>query len=260
MSEISVAFLGSHPLGERCLELLADHESVSVKLVVTYRPDEPRWWEGNLFESASEKGHNVVPISDEDELLSLNIDYLVSVYYPNILGEEILSHPSEAALNLHQAELPRYRGSNVFTHSILNARSDDYWKHGTTLHVMTEEVDAGDIIDRRFVDIEETDTAWSLYQKTETESVALFKSHIPDMVNRRIDELRTPQSKFEGPRYFHQKSSVYELKDLPRSMVAEGGTSLYDRIRALDFPPHEPAFTKIQGEKIYLTLSGYQES
>mgnify|MGYP000212273358 CR=1 FL=1 len=259
MSKISVAFLGSHPLGEKCLEQLAKHKDISIDIVVTYPPDEDNWWEGSLYETASNLDHNVVSIAEEKQVLDYEIDYLLSVYYPNILGSKLLEHPRELSLNLHQAELPRYRGSNVFTHSILNARDDDYWKHGTTLHIMAEDVDAGDVIDRRFAKIDESDTAWSLYQKVRNKSIKLFQDNLPKIVNKEIEEMRTPQSEFDGPRYFYQKTSINGLKVIPLNEVKKDGVEVYDRIRALDFPPHEPAHTRIQGEKVYLTLNGYQE-
>lgn len=259
MSKVSVAFLGSHPLGEKCLEQLTNHRDISVEIVVTYPPDDDNWWDGNLYKTASNLGHNVVPIKEEKKVLNYEIDYLLSVYYPNILGGELLAHPRVLPLNLHQAELPRYRGSNVFTHSILNARDDNYWKHGTTLHIMAEEVDAGDIIDRRFADINESDTAWSLYQKVREKSVELFQDNLPKLVNREIEQMRTSQSEFDGPRYFYRKSSINGMKEIPLDKVQKGDVEVYDRIRALDFPPHEPAYTRIQDEKVYLTLNGYSE-
>lgn len=255
--KISIAFLGSHPLGERCLELVTEHEDISVEIVVTYPPDEDNWWEGNLFRTASDLGHKVVPISEEDAVLDHEIDYLLSVYYPNILDKKFLNHPRELSLNLHQAELPRYRGSNVFTHSILNAREDNHWKHGTTLHVMTPEVDAGDIIDRRFAEIDKTDTARSLYQKVREESIQLFKENLSILINKEIGEDRTPQSEFDGPRYFYRKSSIDGLKEIPIGKLQENDENVYDRIRALDFPPHEPAYTRLSDQKIYLTFHGY---
>lgn len=258
-SDISVAFFGSHPLGERCLELITEHQKISVELVVTYPPDEDNWWDGNLYETAHDLGHDVVSISKEESVSNYEVDYLLSVYYPNILGQELLDHPDEASLNLHQAELPRYRGSNVFTHSILNARDDDYWKHGTTFHVMAKDVDAGDIIDRRFVEIDETDTARTLYEKVRDKSVELFEDILPKLVNRNIEKHRTPQSKFDGPRYFYHKSSIDGMKEIPVEEIENGTVDVYDRIRSLDFPPHEPAYTWIQDKKIYLTLSGYRE-
>jgi methionyl-tRNA formyltransferase len=258
MSKISVAFFGSHPLGEWCLSYLTDHDDVSVELVVTYPDDEQNWWDGDLHETATELDHTVVPLEQVREVLEYDINYLISVYYPNILDAELLAHPTENAVNLHQAELPRYRGSNVFTHSILNAREDDYWKHGTTFHVMAESVDAGDIIDRKFVEITEDDTAWSLYQKVREASKRLFEESLPVLLEREVGEVRTEQQEFDGPRYFYKKSSIDGLKEIDLRTVRSDNVEVYDRIRALDFPPHEPAYTEIGGNRIYLTKDGYQ--
>jgi len=255
----SVAFFGSHPLGERCLEYLTESNSISVELVVTYSKEKDNWWDGCLYDTAVDLDHTVVPLSEERSVLEYDIDYLISVYYPNILDGEILEHPNKYPLNLHQAELPRYRGSNVFTHSILNARSDNHWKHGTTFHIMDEQVDSGDIIDRRFATISHTDTAWSLYQKVRKQSVELFQESVQYIVNDNIDDLKTPQSDFDGPRYFYPKSSLDGLKQISFDELDPNNVEVYDRIRALDFPPHEPAHTTIQSKKVYLTLTGYQE-
>lgn len=261
MNETSVALFATHPLGEQCLEYVVEHEEITVELVVTYPPDADTWWNGNVYETAREHDLTVVPIREEKKVLDHDIDYLISIYYPNILSKELLDHPTKTSLNLHQAELPRFRGSNVFTHAILNARDDDYWKYGTTFHIMTKKVDSGPIIDRRFVSIEETDTARSLYEKIRPESAILFKNHLSHLVDRTITELATPQSEFEGPRYYYPKSSIDELDEISLEDLKTDSVEMYDRIRALDFPPHEPAHAIINNKKVYLTLDyrGYNE-
>lgn len=257
----SIAFFGSHPLGEACLERLADADELSTDLVVTYPRDHDAWWDGSVHERGLELGYPVTTIDEEERVLDQDIDYLISVYYPNILGAELLDHPNEGALNLHQAELPRYRGSNVFSHSIMNARADDHWRHGTTLHVMEPEVDSGAIVDRRFVPITESDTARSLYERTRTASVHLFEEMLPAIATNHVMEMATPQSEYDGERYFHTKDSLNELKEIPLDEFLGADTrtelAIYDRIRALDFPPHEPAWTYLDGRKVYLTASEY---
>jgi methionyl-tRNA formyltransferase len=255
-----VAFFGSHPLGERCLELLDAHPDLGVAVVVTYPRGYDAWWEGSVHERALELGYDVRTRDEADSVLDVPVDYLLSVYYPDILGEALLDHPDELPLNLHQAELPRYRGSNVFSHSIMNARADDHWQHGTTLHVMAPDVDAGDVIDRAFAEIRERDTARSLYERVRERSVELFERWLPALADRSVADHRTPQSAFDGERYFYAKSSLDGLKEIPAEALAdpERETELYDRVRALDFPPHEPAWTRLAGEKVYLTTEGYE--
>lgn len=250
---VTVAHLGSRPLSLDCLRIMHQHPDLSVKAVVTYPEDHEGWWDGSLNTLASELGYPVIP---EAELLEYELDYLISTLYFNILDTEILDHPSQGGLNLHQAELPRYRGSNTFSHAIMNARDDDHWQYGTTFHFMSPEVDEGDIISRKFVDITETDTAWSLYQKTERASVALFEELLPAIVSGEIQEMRTPQEQIDGKRYFFSKSSLDGEKHIPMEAFVDSDTELrvYDKIRALHFPPFEPAFTTIDGRKIYLTV------
>lgn len=256
----AVAFLGSHDLGVDCLDELAETSEIEIEVVVTYPPNEDSWWDGSVYERASALGYPVLTIDEERELLTYDVDYLLSVYYPNILGEEFLTHPNELALNLHQAELPRYRGSNVFSHSIMNAREDDYWRHGTTLHVMAEQVDAGDIVDRAFVEITEDDTARTLYEKVEDASLELFEEVLPAIVSGEVHDMRTPQEEFDGKRYFYTKDSLDGEKRIPLDHLTDASDRLavYDTIRALDFPPFEPAYTDLGGKRIYLTKTSYE--
>jgi methionyl-tRNA formyltransferase len=256
----SVAFMGSHPLGERCLEELTSHDAFDVRLVVTYGPDEDTWWDGCLYNRAERLGHRVVTRSSQRQVLEHDVDYLVSVYYLDILDVELLDHPNIAPLNLHQAELPRYRGSNVFAHAIMNARDDDHWTYGTTLHVMAPEVDAGDIVARRFVPIEETDTARTLYDRVTDASVELFREQLTTLRDGAIHRVATPQSAYSGERYFYTKESLDGKKAIPAErLVDDEATQLavYDKIRALDFPPFEPAYTELGGRRLYLTATNY---
>jgi methionyl-tRNA formyltransferase len=246
---VSVTFLGSHPLGEACLERLVRHEAVSVELVVTYPRDHDGWWDGSVHERALEHGLRVEPIANEHRITEYDVDYLFSVYYPNVLGPDLLEHPARCALNLHQAELPRYRGSNVFSHSIMNAREDDHWRHGTTLHVMAEAVDEGDVVARKFVPITEDDTAGDLYERTRRASIALFEEQLPAIVAGEVREMARPQADVDGERYFYAKDSLEGLKAIDGAQLGTDDPAteraVYDRIRALDFPPHEPAWTRL---------------
>lgn len=255
---VSVAFMGSHGLGADCLARLRDHAGFDVEVVVTYPPEHDGWWEGSVHTVAEDADYEISPLSDERDVLSYDVDYLLSVYYPNVLGEELLEHPAVLPLNLHQAELPRYRGSNVFSHAIMNAREDDHWRYGTTLHVMAPRVDAGDVVDRRFVEITETDTARSLYERTREASLELFEANLPNLLDGTVVDMATQQDAYGGERYFYAKDSLDGEKHVGREELAADDPAVYDRIRALDFPPFEPAYTELRGERVYLTCSDYE--
>jgi len=254
---VSVALFGSRPLSRSCLELLHEEPEISVEAIVTYPEGHDGWWDGSLRSKAEEYGY---PVVEEDEILEYELDYIISVLYYDILDAALLEHPTYGGLNLHQAELPRYRGSNTFSHAIMNARGDDYWKYGTTLHFMSEEVDEGDIVARKFVDITEEDTSKSLYKKAEQASVELFEEQLPNIISGKVQSMRTPQSEFDGQTYFYNKTSLDGEKEIPvEQLIDDDALSVYDKIRALDFPPFEPAYTKIEGQKVYLTKTSYED-
>ncbi|CAM2884348.1 methionyl-tRNA formyltransferase [Halobacterium salinarum] len=254
---VSVALFGSRPLSRSCLELLHEESEISVEAVVTHPEGHDGWWDGALRSKAEEYGY---PVIEENEVFECELDYIISVLYYEILDAELLEHPKQGGLNLHQAELPRYRGSNTFSHAIMNARDDDYWKYGTTLHFMSEEVDEGDIVARKFVDITEEDTSKSLYKKAEQASIELFEEQLPNIISGEVQSMRTPQSEFDEKTYFYNKTSLDGEKWIPlEQLVNDGSLEVYDMIRALDFPPFEPAYTKIDGKKVYLTKTSYED-
>lgn len=250
-----IVLLGSRPLSRRVLHLLHDDAAVEVPAVVTLGPDADRWWDGSLWEVADDLGYDRISVQREQQVLEMDTDWLLSVQYPNILDARMLEHPERGALNLHQAELPRYRGSNVFNHVILNARDDDHWRHGTTVHFMTESVDAGDIVDRRFVEITEADTARSLYERTEAASLELLEDLLPAIISGEVEAMRTPQATFDGPRYHYRSEDIESEKEIHVEQLRDPDRELdvYDRIRAFDFPPFEPAYTFLGDHKIHLT-------
>jgi methionyl-tRNA formyltransferase len=251
-----VIHLGSRPLSQRCFRILHNEEGINIKGVVTHPPDYEGWWDGSLYNIASNLGYNII---NESDILDSEIDYIISTLYYNILDEQLLEHPKYGGINLHQAELPRYRGSHSFSHAILNAREDDYWKYGTTLHFMNEEVDKGPIVDRSFVEIKKSDTAKSLYEKVEEKSVDMFKKNLRFIKNKEINKMATPQSEYSGPVYYYTSEELKELKEIPVSWFGDNESEMRirDRVRAVEFPPFEPAYVKMNGSKVYLTSQEY---
>jgi methionyl-tRNA formyltransferase len=227
---------------------------VEVVGVVTYESIEGKWWTSSLREKAREFGYDLV---NESDIFQYDLDYIISTLYFKKLPPSVLDHPRKGCINLHQAELPRYRGSNAFSHAIMNARNDDHWEYGTTLHYMNEQLDRGDIIARRFVRIEERDSALSLYQKVKKESITLFNCLLPKVISGEVESMRKSQTEFDGKRYFYDKDSLENCKFIPMSELCDPNLEIeiYDKIRALYFPPHTPAYTEIYDEKVYLTPS-----
>lgn len=78
-----------------------------------------------------------------------NPDVLLSGFFNQKLSEEVLSIPSIAAVNLHPALLPKYKGVDPVFFYFLNEES----KLGVTLHAMDATYDTGAILSSSMMNI-----------------------------------------------------------------------------------------------------------
>ncbi len=95
------------------------------------------------------------------ELASIPADVYVVAAFGQILSQEILDLPKYGCVNIHASLLPKYRGAAPIQWAILNGED----KTGVTIMQMDAGVDTGDMLFRKEVKIEETDTAATLEDK-----------------------------------------------------------------------------------------------
>jgi methionyl-tRNA formyltransferase len=103
-------------------------------------------------------------------LAALTPDLFVSVWYRRLLAPALLRLPRLAAVNLHGSLLPAYRGRAPVNWVLVNGES----RTGVTLHHMTADPDAGDIIAQAPIDIAREDTAAALYDRIVSVGVQLL--------------------------------------------------------------------------------------
>jgi methionyl-tRNA formyltransferase len=82
-------------------------------------------------------------------LRSLSPDLLVVAAYGQILSKEVLSIPSQGAINIHGSLLPKYRGAAPIAHAILNGETET----GITIIRMSAGLDAGDMLAKAAIPI-----------------------------------------------------------------------------------------------------------
>jgi len=112
-------------------------------------------------------------VSDEmflEDLKKLNADVFVVVDYGQILSEEVLALPKRYCINLHPSLLPKYRGAAPINRAILNGEN----RTGSTVIVMNERMDAGDIILQSETKIGKDDDAVSLRDKLSSRGAELL--------------------------------------------------------------------------------------
>jgi len=151
-------------------------------------------------------------------------------------------------INLHGGLLPARSGVNIACHCILEGDS----RSGGTLHIINEQIDAGDIIDKKSFSISEEDTAFDVYQKTQICLLDLVKRNLFGIIEGTL--VLTPQldlvKKGEKRKYFYKKNLQPYKSIKPGEIDWE---KLPQLVRGLDFPGHEPAYFEMNGKKIYLT-------
>jgi UDP-4-amino-4-deoxy-L-arabinose formyltransferase/UDP-glucuronic acid dehydrogenase (UDP-4-keto-hexauronic acid decarboxylating) len=174
-----------HTFGARALAgLLARGESV---VAVVTHADEPA--EGDWFESVADiaRAHGIAVFTPKSpnepdfvaRLASFDADVFLSVWYRRLLGTTVLALPRIAALNLHGSLLPLYRGRAPVNWVLVNGET----RTGVTLHHMTVEADAGDIVAQEPIDIHPDDTAASLYGRVVKAGVDLLLATYPSVVD-----------------------------------------------------------------------------
>jgi len=253
MSKVRVAFLGSKEIGAFCLQhILHTQKELNVELVAVLSNN--RTLQKGKQSIKQLAGDYKLPwYSHEDDLLQLDFDLLISVQYHAILKESHIQKAKSLACNLHMAPLPEYRGANQFSFAIVDGSP----LFGTTLHEMTPGIDAGGILfENRFKIDPNTETAISLYEKTNKASENLFVEHWADLVKGQYTAVS--QASFETARSssFHLKSEIQSLKVVDLTQADED----IDRVvRACWFPPFDPPYALVNGEKKNLSLNWKEE-
>ena len=246
MSDIkSIVFLGSKPVGYQCLQYLIERSislSIRVAAVLTQARKEFSV-ESDVEKLAREAGIPVIKSLEEIP----TCDLIYSVQYHKILAAAVIEKAHMAAVNLHMAPLPEYRGSNQFSYAIIDGKRE----FGTTIHLIDERIDHGDILFQKRFPIPEDCWIETLYQLTEAASVALFKESLAAIISGNFSPV--PQATMEAQygSTLHFKKDINYLKQIDLSWDSE---TIGRRIRATSMPGFEPPYTMIAGRKIHFTI------
>lgn len=125
--------------------------------------------------------------------LSINIikdfqpDIILVVAFGQILPPELLAIPKLYPLNVHFSLLPQYRGATPVNTALLNGDSVT----GTTIMVMDQGLDTGDILYSDECTIDPDDNATELFRKLTKLSLGLLERNWNDIISGNVK--RIPQ-------------------------------------------------------------------
>lgn len=167
---MKIVFMGTPDFAVGALEALigAGHE---ITAVVT-QPDKAKGRSGQLQappvkECAVKHGIPVFqPVKIKtpeatEQLAQYEADVFIVAAFGQLLSQKILDMPRYGCINIHASLLPRYRGASPIQHVILAGEE----KTGVTIMQMDAGLDTGDMLYKKEVAIERTDTFETLHDK-----------------------------------------------------------------------------------------------
>jgi natural product biosynthesis luciferase-like monooxygenase protein len=208
--------IGAESLLIQCAQALQAH-GFSIAAVVSAQAPIRRWAAGQgvaLFDRPADL------LADDGPR---GFGYLFCITHLEVVAPEVLALPTRAAINFHDGPLPEYAGLNTPVWALLNGERT----HGITWHLMTRDVDRGDILAQRRFDIAPDESALTLNTRCFEAGIESFEQ----VVRGLADGTLVPRSQATPPQ------RMYRRKDRPLAVI--DGTQSADEaarlVRALDF-------------------------
>lgn len=126
----------------------------------------------------------------KQELIDLDYDFLVTTAFGQWVPDSILNIAKKASVNVHGSLLPKYRGAAPIQHSILNNENTI----GITLIYMVKEMDAGDMIAKASLPIDQNITSKDAFKLLSELAADNIVKWLNDLYNDKI----TPEKQNEN--------------------------------------------------------------
>lgn len=242
MKNTKVIFMGTPDFAVPILEALI--ENTNVVMVVT-QPDKEVGRHHEIVETPVKqlaKRHGIKvfqPIdirTDNNDILSLNADIIITCAYGQIIPESILNNPPLGCINVHASLLPRLRGGAPIHHAIIDGEE----KTGVTIMYMDKKMDTGDIISTKEYIIKDTDNVGILHDKLSQIGKELLIETLPSIINK--TNKRIPQNHDEATYAWNIKREEEHI-DFNTS-----AREVYNKVRGLN--PWPKANTIINGTEV----------
>jgi methionyl-tRNA formyltransferase len=229
---LRILLIGEESAGVQMLRALArtGHQIVAVMTSAASRT----FGHTSLATVAGQLGYATWParfVKDPEfaqDVTSAQIEIILNVHSLYIVHDQVLQAARIGAFNMHPAPLPQYSGLNTVSWAIYRGETN----HAVTIHWMTPQIDAGDIVYRSAFRIEDCDTPLSLTHKCVHAGVPLVlrlleaASANPQAIPRRHQNLARRQ-------YFGK-----EIPEGGRLSWQRSAREIVDFVRACDYIPY----------------------
>ncbi len=181
------------------------------------------------------------------EIKSQKPDLIVVAAYGKIIPRSIINEPKFGVINVHPSLLPKFRGPSPIQNALLNGEKET----GTTLMLVNEGVDTGDILKQAKTEIQRDENNQELSGRLAALSADLLLETLPLWIENRIEPMRQMDS----------EATLCQLieKNDGRIFWSDEAESIYNRHRALSLWPGIFTFWKNDGatKRIKLNKIGF---
>jgi methionyl-tRNA formyltransferase len=234
----TIVFFGSGPVAAKSLDLLS--HDFEVEAVITKPQPQHHKQPFPVLSVAREHGLRVLTATTQQELSELfeehglKSELGIIIDHGIIISHDVIERFPLGIINSHFSLLPRWRGADPISFSILNGDSET----GVSLMVIVDRLDEGDLLAQHHIPITPTTTTPSLTAELITLSHHMLIETVPRYREGTIEPYPQPD---ESPTYSHKLSKSDSSIDWNKS-----ATDLEREIRAyLGWPRSRTQFNNI---------------
>lgn len=180
-----------------------------------------------------------------ENLRSIGADLFIVIAF-RMLPEIVWNMPPIGTFNLHASLLPKYRGAAPINHAIMNGEKET----GITTFFLKHEIDTGDMICQRKIEIGEDDNVGIIHDRLMNIGAEAVVATVESIIDNTLSSTPQPEGKFVGaPKIFKEDCRINWNQDAAK---------IHNFVRGLS--PHPGAWTvmtesngKPSDVKIYAT-------
>ncbi len=159
-----------------------------------------------------------------EELALINPDLSVVVSFGMILPERILNLPRLRSINLHASLLPRYRGASPIQAALEHGDSFT----GVTVQFMSKELDKGDIIMQKKVEIRPEDNYRTLSARLSGEGAALLNEAVDAVGSGNIKSYKQDDKDATFTRMLKKRDGLIDFSNLSAGEILNKWRAYYE--------------------------------
>jgi methionyl-tRNA formyltransferase len=125
--------------------------------------------------------HEINEEKNQELIKSREVELGLLAWWPYIIKKEIISLTKRGYINTHPSYLPYNRGKHPYFWNLV-----DETPFGATLHLVDENIDSGEIIVQKMIEIDWEDTGESLYKKSREAVVELLRENLINIIEGNI--------------------------------------------------------------------------